>query len=150
MNYLTASNYIFEHAEELVQQKKVLVGLHYTNTNKKHSIGSFIVMKPFKKNDNFGYYLYVAVTRKMNQPLHLRNARNFTVKQDRHEKFAALQPNDIAQLNYQIMPLSQVDGVIAQDLANNMLKRLNITVPGATTSENTEEHAAATEQPVEA
>ena len=65
-------------------------------------------------------------------------------------KFAALQPNDIAQLNYQIMPLSQVDGVIAQDLANNMLKRLNISVPGAATSENTEERAAATEQSTEA
>lgn len=150
MNYLEASNYIFENADELIAQNKVLVGLHYVNQNKRHRVGSFLIMKPFKNNDKYAYYLYVMVSRKLNKPLHLRGTRNFVVKQERHEKFAALQPKDVANLNYQILPSSQVDGVVAEDLANNMLDRLNLKWETNQQSSADEERAAAPEQTAEA
>lgn len=127
MNYLEASNYIFENAQELINQNRVLVGLHYVGTKKNKRTCTFLVMKPFKTNDKFAYHLYPLVSRKMSNALHLRGLRKFTVKQERHEKFAELQPEDIQCLNYQILPINQVDGIKADDLVANMLRRLNLS-----------------------
>lgn len=136
MNYLEASTYLFENAEQLITQNKVMIGLHYTNKSKPKGVTTFLVMKPFKKNEKYAYRLHVVLSHKLNKPLHLRDTRNFTVKQDRYKKFAELQPVDIAQLNYQVMPLHKIDGRITSELVDEMLQILNIDMQQIETALN--------------